>query len=447
MAKILREPARTVPVIGHYDVVVLGGGPAGVAAAVSAARGRARVLLVEQTGCLGGMSTNGRVPVFAPLGNGPRPAVTGITLEVVERLRSVDGVGKNTDTLAWIPIDAEKLKLVYDQLTAEAGVEVLYFTLFADVRRRGRRVTHVILENKAGRQAVASKMFIDATGDADVAARAGAGFDKGDDHGRMQPAGLCYTVAGIDLPTWRRFLQSIGPDRAGWWKKLEDSGALPKLPKTEYRGLEPFELAPGVGVVNFAHLFDVDGCNPKDLSRAMRDGRAMAHAFIECARRNLPGMKNARIVATAALPGIRETRRIRGRRRLTIEDFLSARHSDDDIACYDYPVDVHNVDRDARKIKRFQKDFERLRLPVGKTYGIPFGCLLPKGLDNLAVAGRSLSADRSMHGSARVMPACFAMGQAAGLAAALAAKRKMPLHKLDVADLRRRLTKAGVRLA
>jgi hypothetical protein len=263
----------------------------------------------------------------------------------------------------------------------------------------------------------------------------------------MQAAGLCYLMAGVDRPRYTRFVGSIGNDFVGWWRKLEDSGALPKFPKAEYRGLGASELAPWLGGVNFAHVYDVDGCNPKDLSRVMRVGRAMAHAFIEYARENLPGMKNARIVATAALPGIRETRRIRGRRRLTIEDFLLARHSDDDIACYDYPVDVHNAARDDREIKRFLKDFEQLRLPAGKTYGIPFGCLLPKGLDNLAVAGRSLSADRAMHGSARVMPACFAMGQAAGVAAAMAARKNVPLHKVDVASLRRRLTRAGVRLA
>ncbi len=446
MAKSIREPACIIPVMGQYDVVVLGGGPAGIGAAVAAARAKAKVLLVEQTGCMGGMSTSGMVPVFAPLGHTDRPAIAGIIQEVIDRLKALDGLGRNDDTMAWIPIDLEKLKFVFDQMVAQAGAKVLFFTQFAGVRKRGRRVSHVILQNKSGRQAVAAKMFIDATGDADVAAAAGVPFEKGDSNGRTQPVGVCYTATGIDLPVYREFIKSIGSDRVGWWLHLQESGAIPAIPKAEYRGVYPFEVTPCSVGVNFAHIFEVDACDARDLSRAVLAGRKMAHSYIDYARKNIPGMKNARIVATASLAGVRESRRIEGRGRLTIDDFKNARHHADDIACYDYPIDVHNATPSRKDIRKFQNDFDHLVMAPGKTYGIPFSCLLPRTLDNLAVAGRCLSADREMHGSVRVMPACFAMGQAAGQATAIAAKRNVPLYKVDIRDLQKKLSSAGVRL-
>jgi hypothetical protein len=445
MPTFLREPARSIPVMGSFDSVVLGGGPAGIAAAIASARGGAKTLLIEQTGCLGGMSTSGMVPVFAPVGHTDRPAIRGILQEILERLRSIDGVGRNVDTLGWIPLDLEKLKLVYDQMVIEAGAEVLFFTMLADIRRRGRRITHAIVQNKGGRQAITGKYFIDATGDADAAARAGVAFEKGDSDGSMQPASACYVATGIDLPVYRAFLSSI-KDRVAWWLERQKAGDIPTIKDTEYRGLAPFEVTPSTVGINFAHLFKVDGTNPQHLSRAIMNGRRMAHAFMQYARKNIPGMQNARIVATASLPGIRETRRIKGRSRLTIDDFKQARHHPDDVACYDYPVDVHNSSLDKSKVQKFHHDMEHLVMANGQTYGIPFSCLLPRELDNLAVAGRSLSADRAMHGSVRVMPACFAMGQAAGQAAAMARRAGMALYQVNIRQLQKKLVACGVRL-
>ena len=151
--------------------------------------------------------------------------------------------------------------------------------------------------------------------------------------------------------------------------------------------------------------------------------------------------------ASAVLPGVRETRRIRGRSRITFDDFKNARHHPDDIACYDFCIDVHNASLKARDIKKTLHDYNNLNLPPGKTYGIPFSCLLPRNLDNLAVAGRSLSTDRQINGSARNQPACFAMGQAAGTAAAIAAKKNLPLDKVNIHELQAKLKKAGVRIA
>ena len=231
------------------------------------------------------------VPVFAPLGNSDRPAIAGIICEVLDRLKALDGVGENIDRKqAWTPLDLEKLKHVYDQIVTDAGTDILFFTQFADVRRRGRKLTHVILQNKAGRQALAAKVFIDATGDADAAARAGVPFDKGDENGRLQAVGMCYVATGIDLPAYKKFVDSIGhgEHRVNWWLDRIKAGDLPAFPNTEYRGFGPIQIAPGLSGVNFGHLFKIDGCNPKDLSHAMITGRAMINAFIEYARKNFP---------------------------------------------------------------------------------------------------------------------------------------------------------------
>lgn len=440
MAETMREPARRVPVIGRYDVVVLGGGPAGVAAAVSAARGRAKVLLVEQTGCLGGMGTAGQVPAFAPYSRSGKPLIRGIGLEILERLRAAGGVGRDYSDYGWIPINAEVLKRVYDEMVGRERIDLRFFTFFSDVIRRGRRLKAVVFESKAGRQAATADVFIDATGDADVAARAGAPFDKGDRRGRMQAASLCFALAGVDVPRYWAHVNRAGGGRTmDWLREQESRGRLKRIARAEYRGVHGQEIAPGVLGFNFGHFYGVDGTRPEDLARVMVDGRQLIRSFVAFARKRMPGMRGASLVSTAVLPGIRETRRIRGRARLTLDDYLTGRRFDDEIARYDYTVDVHNARRSPALFEKFVREFDRRALPPGRSYGIPYRCLLPVGLDNLLVAGRALSADREAHGSARVMPACFAMGEAAGTAAALSSRRRISPARLDVRLLRRAL--------
>ncbi|HUV39999.1 MAG TPA: FAD-dependent oxidoreductase, partial [Planctomycetota bacterium] len=411
MAGYVSEPARRVPVIGRYDVAVIGGGPAGVAAAVAAARGRARVLLVEQTGCLGGMGTAGQVPAFCPYSRGGKPLIRGIGLEVLERLRAAGGVGRDHSDYGWIPINAEILKQVYDAMVGRERIDLRLFTFFSDTVRRGRRLKAVVFESKAGRQAAVADVFVDATGDGDVAARAGVAFDLGDAHGRMQAASLCFALAGVDVSRYWTYVNRVGGGRImEWLREQESRGRLKRIPRTEYRGVHGQEIAPGVLGFNFGHLYEVNGTRPEDLARVMVDGREMIRSFVAFARKRMPGMRGASLVSTAALPGIRETRRIRGRARLTLDDYLAGRHFADEIAEYDYTVDVHNARRSAALFKKFVRDFDRRALPPGRSYGIPYRCLLPAEVDNLLVAGRALSADREAHGSVRVMPACFATG-------------------------------------
>ena len=447
-AKYIEQPKKKVKIYGSYDVVVSGGGPAGIAAAVSAARNGMKVILIEQTGCLGGMSTSGLVPCFCPFSQTDKPLIKGIALEVFERLLKKDGVGPERKLQEWTPLDAEKLKVVYDELIAETRVEVLFFSFVSDVIKKGKTITVIIIENKSGRQAIMGKLFIDCTGDADVAEKAGALYEKGDIKGKMMGATLCFTVAGVDYEEHKIFMEKFRTNKLKTevLRKAEKAHKLETYKDGENCAIS--ETTPYYGIIgyNYGHVFDVDGTNTKDLTRAMIRGREIAHNYINYARKNIPGMKNAKIVSTGLLPGIRETRRIKGEYKLTFDDYKKQRSFKDNIAIYDYPIDVHNSDKSKKATEKFENLMSKTALPEGKFFGIPFRSLLPKNINNLLVAGRSLSSDRYMQGSARVMPASFAMGQAAGTAAGMAVKKKIASNKINYSELQLKLKKQGVNL-
>jgi len=449
MSHYIREPARRVKVLGRYDLVVVGGGPAGVGAAVAAGRKGAKVLLIEQTACLGGMGTAGLVPCFAPYSHCDEPLHTGVALEVVDRLKAVGGVGNDAGTLYWVTIDAEKLKRVYDQMLAEAGVQVLFMTFMAGAVRRKDRVQTVVIENKSGRQAVVGEMFVDATGDADLAALAGVPFEKGDERGRLQGVSLEFTVAGADCARYWAFYRRRFGNNAKmneWIRACERKGRLPRLKGAEYRVIAHKEIAPDTLGYNFGHIFGVDGTDVEQVSFALAKGREIAHHYVEFAGRHIPGMERAHIVATGSLLGVRETRRIKGRYRLVVDDFLQGRHFPDEITLSDYPVDVHPPARGKSQQKATNKWYFT-RLPPGQSFGIPYRCMLPRTVRNLLVPGRAACSDRLMQGTIRTMPACLAMGQAAGTAAMLAIRGKTSLAEVDPDALRQALVKDGVRLA
>ncbi len=451
MTRCIREPARKLPVCCRYDVVVAGGGPAGIGAAVAAARAGMKTLLIERTGFLGGMSTGGLVPCFAPFNysGGKVSVYRGIAWDVLNRLWKAGGGGFRTGYIDWPTTDNEVLKHVYDELVEEAGVDVLFFTVVSDVIRTGRKVKAVVIENKGGRFAVEGKAFVDATGDADLAVRAGVPCDKGDAKGNLQGVSLCFTVAGIEVEKWwSHYRKRYGANApmTKWLQDCQTKGLLPRVPGCEYRVMSPHKLSADVMNFNFGHIFGIDGTDPVQVSRAMILGRRLAHNFVVFARKHMPGWKDARIVATASLLGVRETRRIRGRVTMTMADFKASRHFPDDVAQCDYPIDVHPSSVSRREDERACRTMERLVQPPGRTYGVPFRSLVPKTLDNLLVAGRAISTDRTLQGSSRVMPVCFATGEAAGTASAMAIRSGIAPADIDPAKLRARLKKAGARV-
>jgi ribulose 1,5-bisphosphate synthetase/thiazole synthase len=432
--------AASIPVSYDVDVVVVGGGAAGVAAAISAARNGASTLLVEQRGFLGGMGTVSLVPAFCPFTDKEKAIVRGVGLELMERMKQAcdpDFREKYADQLDWVPIDPEVLKRVYDDAILEHGVTPLFHTFVYDVVKSedGRRVEGVVIVNKSGRSFVRCGYVIDATGDADVAALAGAPFQKGGEAGELQPGTMCYLLANVDRPRFQRFVEETG-----------DTGQLHKaVGRAISEGILPEGRKSISGLawvndtlvgVNFGHVFGIDGTRAEDLTRGAIEGRKVVERQLRFFQEHVPGFERAHLVASGEQIGIRETRRIEGDYVLTAEDFMEARSFPDDIARNAYYIDIH--------LANSQGKMTFTHLPPGKSHGVPYRSLLPLGLDNVWVPGRAASSDRAVQGSLRVMPNCFAMGQAAGTAAAmLSSASGRSSRDVDVDALRARLLEQG----
>lgn len=434
-----RLPAEEIAVSHEVDVLVAGGGPAGVAAAISAARSGARTLLIEQRGFLGGMGTVALVPAFCPYSDGEKAVVRGIGLELLEQMKAEcepefrERFGAELD---WVPIDPEVLKRVYDDAVAESGAGVLLHTIASQtvMDADGRKIEGVVIVNKSGRSLIKAKTVIDATGDADLAALAGAPFHKGGEAGELQAATMCYLLANVDRKRFLKYLDESG-DTDQIHRAVQQAQADGKLPqgRDSVSGLS--WVADYLVGVNFGHVFGIDGSRAEDLTRGAVEGRKLVLRQLEFFRAYVPGFEQAHLVSTGEQIGIRETRRIVGDYVLTQEDFMNMVSFPDDIARNSYFIDIH--------MARSSGAMHIHHLPPGESHGVPYRCMLPVGLDNVWVAGRAASSDRVVQGSLRVMPNCFAMGQAAGMAAAMAAGTDSQSRKVDITSASARAGSAG----
>jgi len=310
--------ARTIPLCEEYEVVVIGGGPAGCTAAAAAAREGARTLLIEGTGALGGMGTSGLVPAWCPFSDKQAIIYRGLAEKVFRAAR--EGMKHvPEDRLDWVAIDPERLKRVYDDLVLEAGATVLFHTSFCAVEMRGKNTAHtLVISNKAGLSAVQAKVYVDCTGDADLAAWAGASFQKGDETGQMQPATLCFSLANVDEEAYRRGPNLHPGNPKSPIFQILASGRYPLIPDTH---LCNNLVGPGTVGFNAGHLWDVDNTDPLSVSRALPHGRRMAAAFREAVAEYLPeAFGRSHLAATGSLLGVRETRRILGDYVLTLDD-------------------------------------------------------------------------------------------------------------------------------
>ncbi|MDR1121464.1 MAG: FAD-dependent oxidoreductase [Dysgonamonadaceae bacterium] len=418
-----------ISVDSQWDVIVIGGGPGGCTAAISAAREGAKTLLIEATGQLGGMGTLGLVPAWCPFSDGEKIIYRGLAEKIFNA--SKKGVPhEKKDNLYWVRINPEYLMSVYDSMVVDSGAKVLFFSRLAAVEKSANdTVDAIIVANKSGLVAFKAKVYVDATGDGDLAAWAGAPFKQGDDKGVVQSSTLCFSFANVDTYHYLNGHRLHNDNPGAPVHQAVKSGKYPLIDSHFNDNL----TGPGVVSFNAGHLVNVDSTNPWALSEAMITGRQIATQYLAAMQELQPQTFGGSFLnRTAAVLGVRESRRIEGDYMLTAEDWMARRTFDDEIGRNSYYIDVHKAGHGAKFYGK------------GESHGIPYRCLTPKGLKNVIAAGRCISVDEEAYGSLRVMPPCLVTGEAAGMAAAHAVKQsKNDVHKIDVQLLRKRLKEEG----
>jgi hypothetical protein len=442
-----------------FDVLVVGGGNAGCAAAIAAARHGARTLLVERYGFLGGTATAAMVGPWMTFHSGRERIVGGIAQEIVERLmRKGASPGHIPDSSDYVPtitpFDPEVHKALLFEMMREAGVTLLLHAYFLATEVKDITVTGAGFATIGGIRTKRAAVTIDATADALVAFSAGVPTQQGDERGRVQPATLIFRLSHVDLEQLAEYVRAHpeemrsslppGERSAGtltavaglyslWQRALADG--LVDVP----RELVSFFISPYPDevTVNMTRVVDVDPLDPDDLTRAEVESRLQAMQLLDFFRQRVPGFERARIAASGTQVGIRESRRIVGRYTLTRDDVLRARKFDDAVARSAYPIDLHNP-RGKGTITE--------RLAPGESYEIPYRTMLPINREQLLVAGRCISTTHEALASTRLTPTVMTLGQAAGTAAALACEQRTSVGDLDPRDLRERLTADGVLL-
>ncbi len=427
---------RSVEVRRHTDVLVVGGGPAGVAAALAARRQGRSVYLVEAHTCLGGMGTAGMVPAFMQFTDGVNFLADGIGRQILGALRERDG----TYPPDGVGIRAEVLKRTYEELLQAAGVDFTFHVKVIDVDIEAGWITSALCAGKSGLFAVRARAFVDGTGDGDLATFAGAPYEMGDEAGSTMPGTLCSLWGGID---WDKVHASgLGTGN----KRIEEAfrDGVFTLEDRHLPGM--WRVGHRLGGGNIGHTFGGDGTDEESLTQAYVWGRKSLLEYERYYREYLEGFQQMELVATGSLLGIRESRRILGDYVLNIDDFHAESTFDDEIGRYSYPVDIHIARPDKAAYDAFHEEFSTMRLGRGESYGIPYRILTPRGLHNLLVAGRCVSTDRQMQASIRVMPGCYITGQAAGVAAAMLVEADGDNRSIRIGELQHRLQELGAYL-
>lgn len=445
MSKICFE----VPVVRKVDVLVVGGGCAGVAAAICAARHGAKTMIVDMNGFLGGMATAGLVGPFMTCYDPKeeRQVIKGFFEEFVERMIQDGGAfhpagcEKGSSYAGYrvaghahcTPFSPESFKKVAEDMCAEQNVEILYHAVFVGVRmsESGETIEGAIFGTKAGLIEIDAEQFIDCSGDGDVAFKSGAPCLYGDENGKTQPGSLFFTIRGVDKEKLEAVRTEAGDFRAIFFQdavEAEMEAGRYNIPRNK---VALYESSDGTFRVNMSRMDIGDGCDPFDITKASITGRTQIPKIIDLLKRIVPGCENIELVESASLLGVRETRRIVGEYVLTGEDIKEKRRFEDDIFLAGNSIDMHGG-----KNVRYEP-------ASGEAYGVPYRILLPQKVKNLFVAGRASSMDRTALAAIRVMPPVFAMGQAAGTAAALCIRDGVSPDSVNVTELQNLLVKDG----
>lgn len=443
----------------EFDVLVIGGGNAGCAAAIAAARHGAKTLLVERYGFLGGTATAAMVGPWMTFHSGSKRIVGGIAQEIVERLQRKGGSpGHLHDSSDYVPtitpFDPEIHKALLFEMMNEAGVQLLLHAYFLRAIEGENGVEGAVFATVAGEREYRSLNTIDSTADAYVAASAGVATQQGDERGHVQPASLMFRLSHVDLSKTATYVR-MHPDQMRTSLKAHErlapamtavaglydlwNNALEHGEVNVPRELVSFFITPYPDEVsvNMTRVTDIDPLDPDDLTRAEIEARGQVMELVEFFRKRVPGFENARLAATGTQIGIRESRRIVGEYTLTRDDVLQARQFDDAVARSAYPIDIHNPSGSGTATQR---------LPAGESYQIPYRCMVPAYVDRLLVAGRCISTTHEALASTRLTPTVMTLGQAAGTAAALAKQTGKRLRSIDTERLRSLLKDDGVLL-
>ena len=415
-----------VPLIADVDVLVCGGGPAGVGASIRAAREGVSVMIVEALDCLGGIATAGMMSHWG--GRSSSKVLTEIFENTYQKAQEVGWCHENGCKADAIYHEVQKI--VLEEMVRAEGISVLYYTKVCKAVMDGNTICGVIVENKSGRGYIKAKRVVDATGDGDVACSAGVPYFKGrESDGRMQPCTIMFKIGGVDYsravfpPSFETTVQTEKGELQALAKEI--------LPFPAGHVLLYSQPTPDTVCCNMTNAIEIDGTDGKSLTEGVFTCRSQIIPIIKFLKEYVPGYENCWLMSSGSLIGIRETRHFEGLKSLTEHDILEAKvHNDWVVRRAWFNFDVHNLTGASLDKTGVQKGWKQKN-----DYTIPYGCLLPKNVEGLLLSGRNISGSHLAHSNFRIMSVCIALGEAAGAAAALSVKQKKKLELVDVKEI------------